>query len=138
MSPPPAHSPFRTVLTVRVGDLNYGGHLGNDRIVGFFQEIRVRWLRQFGWTELDVAGVGILQTDLTVRYRRQAFLGDRLEGTLRIEKVRTRGADLAYSLLRASDQTVVAEGTTGLVFFDYPTQQVRHTPEAFAALATAP
>lgn len=135
MSTPSASSDFRTILTVRVGDLNYGGHLGNDRIVGYFQEIRVRWLQQFGWTELDVAGVGILQTELAVRYRRQAFLGDMLEGLLGIEKVKTRGVDLAYTLLRTSDQKVIAEGSTGLIFFDYATQQVTHTPEAFAALA---
>jgi hypothetical protein len=37
----PAGFPFRTTLTVRVTDLNYGNHLGNDALLGLLHEARV-------------------------------------------------------------------------------------------------
>ena len=48
---------FRTSLTVRVTDLNYGRHLGNDAVLGLLHEARVRFLRSLGYAELDVEGV---------------------------------------------------------------------------------
>ena len=47
----PAAWSFRTELPVRITDLNYGGHVGNDALLAMIQEARVRWLGQFGWTE---------------------------------------------------------------------------------------
>ena len=36
--------PFATELEVRVGDVNYGGHLGNDALLGLLHEARIRFL----------------------------------------------------------------------------------------------
>ena len=35
-------NPITTRLTVRIGDINYGGHLGHDRLITL--------LHQAGWT----------------------------------------------------------------------------------------
>ena len=41
----PATFPFRTEIPVRITDLNYGGHLGNDALLGLLHEARVHFLR---------------------------------------------------------------------------------------------
>ena len=45
---------FSTQLTVGIGDINYGGHVGNDRFLLFFQEARLRFLAGFGMSEAAV------------------------------------------------------------------------------------
>jgi len=122
--------PFRTTLTVRVTDLNYGNHLGNDALLGMVHEARVRFLAAMGYSELDVEGVGLLMADCAIVYKTQAFLGDRLDISVAAGEFTRVGCDLLY-LLEKADGQEVARVKTGLVFFDYPTQTVRPVPEAF-------
>ena len=44
---------FQTEITVRVTDLNYGGHLGNDKLLSLIHEARVAFLACFGFSEMD-------------------------------------------------------------------------------------
>ena len=45
---------FSTEIPVRITDLNYGNHLGNDAILSLLHEARVRFLAYYGWTESSV------------------------------------------------------------------------------------
>jgi acyl-CoA thioester hydrolase len=45
------HYPFSTDITVRTTDLNYGGHLGNDRLLSLIHEARVAFLKYRGLTQ---------------------------------------------------------------------------------------
>lgn len=130
----PAQWDFSTTLTVRVGDLNYGNHLGNDRVVSFIHETRVRWLASNGWSEMDVEGAAVIQTDTSVQYKSQGFLGDVIEVKLAIVEVHRRGFELAYRMERPADKTEIARATTNLLFFDYGSQQISNTPDKFAEM----
>lgn len=124
---------FSTTFRVRVSDINYGGHLGNDRVLSLFHEARVRWLAHEGWTEAEIDGVGIVQTEAHLRYRAQAFHGDELACRVELSEVKSRGFSLSYLLKRASDGATVADGSTVLRFFDYKTQSIASTPPGFAS-----
>ena len=63
---------FTTHLPVRVTDLNYGNHLGNDAFVACRHEARARWLHQYTWTELDMNGSGLIMVELAVRCSKAA------------------------------------------------------------------
>ena len=126
--------PYRTTLTVRVTDLNYGNHLGNDALLGMVHEARVRFLAAMGYSELDVEGVGMLMADCAIVYKAQAFLGDRLDISVAAGDFTRVGCDLLY-LLEKADGQEVARVKTGLVFFDYAAQAVRPVPGAFRARA---
>ena len=65
-------------LTVRTTDLNYGGHLSNDRLLSPVHEARVSWLAKHGWSELDCAGVGLIMGDAVLFYQGEFFAGDLL------------------------------------------------------------
>ena len=39
---------FQVEMAVRVTDLNYGGHLGNDRLLSLVHEARVAFLAEHG------------------------------------------------------------------------------------------
>lgn len=123
---------FRTRLGVRVTDVNYGGHLGNDRVLGLAHEARVRWLAFCGLSEKDVGGVGLIMADAALVFRGEAFLGDELEVDLGTIDVRRSGFDLVYRLTRPADAAEIALVKTGMVCFDYAARKVARLPHELA------
>ena len=54
---------FQTEVTVRIGDINYGGHLGNDAVLSLAHEARLQYFKSLGYSEIDIEGVGIVLAD---------------------------------------------------------------------------
>ena len=50
----PEQFAFSTTIPVRITDLNYGKHVGNDTILSMIHEARVQYLRQLGYGELEL------------------------------------------------------------------------------------
>lgn len=121
--------PFSISLTVRVTDLNYGGHLGNDRLLALIHEARVSYLARQGWTEFDCAGVGLIMTDAAIQYRREAFAGDQLEFEVGPADASRTGFRFYYRITRHDDQAIVAVAETGMACFDYERRRVAPLPE---------
>ncbi|HCB15290.1 MAG TPA: thioesterase, partial [Gammaproteobacteria bacterium] len=64
----PADYSFTTELRIRITDVNYGGHLGNDAMLGLLHEARVRFLKHHGFSELDIGGCGLIMTGSSLVY----------------------------------------------------------------------
>ena len=62
---------FSTEIPVRITDLNYGRHLGNDALLSIIHEARVRFLSHFNYTESDIEGVGSMMADVAIIYKHQ-------------------------------------------------------------------
>jgi len=121
---------FTMPYTVRIADINYGGHVANSAVLNFFQEARIAYLGQMGpFSELDLGGCGIILPEAQVRYRAEMFHGDQLLIGVRIEAMKNSSMMMAYRIDREGQ--VVAEGTTALVAFDYRTRRPVRLPEAF-------
>lgn len=127
----PEELPFQTELSVRVTDLNYGGHVGNDVVLAFCHEARARLFRTLGFSELNVAGLGIIVADAVVVYRAESFFGDRLRIRAAAGDHNRYGCDFFYRLERPSDDSEIARAKTGIVFFDYRKRRVAPAPEVF-------
>ena len=125
----PSIFPFRTALDVRVTDLNYGNHLGNDALLGLLHEARVRFLASLGYSELSVEGLGILMADCAIVYKAQGRLGDRLQVEVGVGDFTRSGCDLFYRVLRGDAE--LARAKTGIVFYDYRAEAVRPVPAGF-------
>lgn len=124
----------RIRLAVRVADVNYGGHLGNDRVLGLAHEARVRWLASCGLSEKDVGGPGLIMADAALVFRGEAFLGDELDVEVGACEVGRSGFGLVYRMRRVSDGAEIALVRTGMVCFDYTARRVARVPESFARL----
>ena len=131
--------PFTHALTVRTTDLNYGGHLGNDRLLALVHEARVAWLASHGWTELESGGVGLIMGDAALVYQGEAFAGDRLELGVVAGEPGRGGFRLFTRVTRVGDDgdaEPVALVETGMVCFDYARRRPARLPEAVAAVCT--
>jgi YbgC/YbaW family acyl-CoA thioester hydrolase len=121
---------FETEIVVRVSDLNYGGHVGNDTILTLMQEARVLFYRSLGFKdEVNIDGsVGQIISDAAVQYKAESFLGDILIIKLAIDEISKYGFDMIYVLVNRTSGHEVARAKTGIVCFDYERRKVASIP----------
>ena len=123
-------------LTVRITDVNYGGHVGNDTLLAFLQEARVDWLRRLGYpSELLAPPVGLILVDLSVRLKAEAKYADQLEIRLAVSEWTRTGFELVYQVYRPANATEIARATTGFAFYDYTAGHLAAAPPDFRARA---
>ncbi|MGE3174977.1 MAG: acyl-CoA thioesterase [Planctomycetota bacterium] len=134
----PAQLPFATELDVRVTDMNYGGHLGNDAMLSLIHEARFRFFRHHGMSERDAGGARLVLADVAIVYRKEAFAGDRLRFEVGIGDTARVACDLCYRVTRPADAQLVAEAKTGLVFLDPETRRPIAVPPRVMALRAEP
>ena len=126
---PRAAYDFVVPITVRTTDVNYGGHLGNDRLLALLQEARVAFLGVYGWSEMDCAGVGLIMSDAVIVFRAEAFAGDVLHIEVTPFAASRAGFRLSYRATRQADETLIALAESGLACFDYAARQVVPLPD---------
>lgn len=126
---------YESSVTLRIDDMNYGGHLSNDRVLALFHNLRVEWLNEYGFSELKAFGSSLIMSDSQVQYRAEGFQGDQLKAILFLGEIGNSGFELYYQLIRQEDQKEIARGKTGMVFFDYDKRKVARVPEDFAKYA---
>lgn len=127
---PDTHS-FCTKLKVRVTDVNYANHLGNDAMISLLHEARLEFLNDLGFTEANIAGLGLMVTDLAVIYKSEAFVGDELSFHVGVADFNKYGCDVLYKVINNKADKLVAEGKTGVVFFDFDERKIARVPKAF-------
>lgn len=124
---------FETELAVRIGDVNYGRHLGNDAVLALAHEARIQFLARHGFSEADTCGLGMIMTDAVVVYKSQAFHGDVLKVQADAVDFGPCGCDFVFRFTAKSDGREIARVKTGIVFFDYAAKKIARMPDAFRA-----
>ena len=127
----PANVSFTTELRVRITDVNYGGHLGNDAMLSLLHEARVRFLEHYGLSELDIGGFGLIMTDSALVYKSEAFPGETLVIAMALADFNKYGCDFMYQVTEKTSGREVARAKTGMVFFDYAKRAVQKIPHTF-------
>lgn len=126
----PSGFPFSTSIPVRITDLNYGSHVGNDTILSIIHEVRVQFLKKYGYSELDFAGAGLIMSDAAIEFKSELFYGDTIIASAAAGDFSRIGFDIFYKLEKQSDApAVVALAKTGMVCFDYKLKKIVPLPE---------
>jgi acyl-CoA thioester hydrolase len=127
----PEHFSFVANIPVRITDLNYGGHVGNDSILSLIHEIRVQFLRHHGYGELDLAGVGLIMADVAIEFKSELFYGDSLRASVAASEFSRVGFELYYKLEKQSGQkwVPVSFARTGMICYDYTLKKIVSVPK---------
>ena len=125
---------FTTDIQVCINNINYGGHLGNDSLLSLIHEARIRFLKENGFTESDICGVGIIMVDTVILYKSESFHGDVLTFKVAVGNVGKVGCDFCFVVTNKNTGKDIAHAKTGVVFFDYGKKKVMNTPQEFKKL----
>lgn len=120
---------FSTLLPIRITDLNYGGHVGNDTVVSLLHEARMQYLSHYGYSELDLGGISLIMGDLAIEYKGEVFYGNTLRVYVTAFDFSRVSFDLAYMLVNEGDEKIVALAKTGMVCYDYDKRKTASVPE---------
>ena len=131
--------PFSTALDVRVADLNYGAHLGYERLLSLAHQARVRLLAGLGVTELDLGGgtIGIVAADVAVTYLAEAFLDDVLVFEIKPVEIGLVAFRLAHRVTHQVTGRKIALIEIGFVGFDSRRRAPGRLPDPFVAALRA-
>jgi len=124
---------YSTDLHVRVDDINYGGHVGNDRFLTLIQEARLRLFRDLGYKDEATISdkTGIIVTDAAIVYKSELFLGDKVQIDISISDRNKYGFDFFYRINNLVKNKISAIIKTGVVSYDYGNSKVVTFPEDF-------
>ncbi len=117
-------------IPVRIADINYGNHVGNDAFVSIIHESRVQWLKQYNYTELDIESVGLIMSDLAIEFKNESFYGDIIDVELYAAEIARVSFELYYKLCttRNNKPILLAHAKTGMVCYDYTSKKITEIP----------
>ena len=121
---------FSTQIPIRITDINYGAHLGNDSLLSIIHEARVQFFKHLDYTEMDIEGTGTMMADVVIVYKSQSFYGDVLTIEIGVDEISKKSCDLYYRVVNDNNK-VVALSKTAIVFFDFQTQKPVRIPTEF-------
>ena len=127
LSLPTNASIFKTQIPVRITDLNYGGHLGNQVFLEYCHEARAQYFKSLNQSETSFFDSALIMADAQVVFRAEVFWEDTINFEVFVSEVGTYGFELFYLLTNSQNQEV-ARIKTGMVFFDYENRKIAKAP----------
>lgn len=117
----PNHYSFTTQLQIRVTDLNYGGHVGNDTVLSLLQEARQQFLQSRGLAELHIGPYGLIMADVMVEYKKELNHLDIINIDVVACDFDKLGFDIYYKvyLQNGTEEIIAVKAKTGMMLFDY-------------------
>jgi len=133
----PEKTLFSCDIPVRITDINYGQHLAHDKLISMLHEARAQLFQHFNMSESDIEGLGIIMSDLAIKYQAEAFYPDSLTIEISLAEPTRCGFNMYYRITK-NDTKVIATAKTGLVFFNYQYKKPALIPTSFNALLKDP
>lgn len=128
----PGNFSFSTIIPVRITDVNYGGHVGNDTVLSLIHESRMQFLQRYGHTEMNFGGIGMIMSDVAIEFKNELFYGDAITASVAIGEISKVAFALYYKLEKQGEKgpVLVAVARTGMVCYDYDKKKMAAFPEA--------
>ena len=123
---------FSTLIPIRIGDINYGNHVGNDAVLSIIHEARMQFFFQHSYTELDCGGVGLIMYDAGIEFKKELFYGDTLQVSVQASNFTQTGFDLFYKLEKKENgkSIIAAVAKTGMLCYNYDLKKIAFMPAA--------
>lgn len=122
---------FSCHIPVRITDINYGGHAGNDTVLSIIHEARMQFLKSYGYTEMEFECVGMIMSDVGIEFKNELFYGDVVIASVAVSGFSKVSFDLYYKLEKETNgkKILAAIAKTGMVCYDYKKKKIVTVPE---------
>lgn len=114
---------FEATVQVRFGDLDCMGHVNNAVYFTYMEQARVEFCNQF--PDLDFrksdnrSGKSFILASISCDFKRPVTMGQDLVVAVSISKIGTASFEMTYQLKLNGGDTLVAEGRSVQVYYDY-------------------
>lgn len=131
---------FSCQIPIRITDINYAGHVGNDTVLSVIHEARMQFFISFGYTEMNFAGTAMIMADVAIEFKKELFYGDVVIVSVTAGEISKVGFELLYKLEtvrqaprkyrnRQGDKPqLVAKAKTGMICYDYQKKKIVAVP----------
>jgi len=126
----PEEYQFSTELEVRIQHINRGNHVGNDQLISFMNEARVRFLPE-KISDPNLDGFAMINADLAVIYKSEAYYGDLLCIDVTPEDFHKYGFDLFFRITEKKSGREIAHAKMGMLLFDFVNKQLQAVSDEF-------
>ena len=123
----PKEFSYSTLIPIRITDLNYGGHVGNDTVLTLFHEARMQFLTHHGVSEMNFGGVGLIMRNVVIEFRKEIFYRNAIKVYVTLANFNKASFDVFYKMAKI-DETIVAIGKTGMVCYNYELKKIVAVP----------
>ncbi|MEO6838984.1 MAG: thioesterase family protein [Ginsengibacter sp.] len=126
-------------IPVRITDINFGNHVGNNAFVEIIHESRAQFLKQHGFTEMDVAGTSLIMSELLVEFKNESHYNDLLEVKIFSGEILRVSFELFYeiSTKKNNQEIIIARAKTGMVCYNKTLKKVETVPEKLKSILMA-
>ena len=126
----PANFHFSINIPVRITDINYDGHVGNDSILSILHEARMQFFKSLDYTEMEFGGVGLIMSDVIIEFKNELFYGDSLIASVVSGEFTQVSFEIFYKLetYRGVNKVLIAVAKTGMVCYDYKNKKIVAVP----------
>lgn len=117
----PDNYAFSTILSVRITDINYGGHAGNEVFLSLAHEARLQFLGFYGYSELNFAGTGLIMANAAIEFKQELTYGNEVKISVSATGFDRLGFDIVYLMEVKQHERwlTAAKVKTGMVCYDY-------------------
>lgn len=130
---------FSTTIITSKKDINYGGHVGNERFLLFAQETRIAFLNTLGQSETSFGPYGLILAEAHVEYLSELFEGEILSIDLSITRPTRVAFECYYQIKTTRDGKEIKAAVirTNMICFDYQERKVKSIPEGLKTALAA-
>ncbi len=122
---------FSLPLEVDTGSKEPDNHLVHHNHILLFQQARVAYLKQFGYTERNIEGFRAFIVEVACTYKNELFNQDQIEVKCRMDDIKGKVFSMSYSIEK--DGIVCAHGMTKSICINPVSKEPVPVPDAFAA-----
>ena len=126
----PDNFKFSTIIKIRITDLNYGGHVGNDSFLSLIHEARQQFLNSFGYSELKLEDTSLIMIDAGIEFKKELNYGDEVKISVAANCFDKFGFDIFYKLeiINADNFILAGKAKTGMLCYDYENKKLTGVP----------
>ncbi|MBV9963878.1 MAG: thioesterase family protein [Parafilimonas sp.] len=134
----PEQFSFSTIIKIRITDLNYGGHVGNDSFLSLIHEARQQFLNHFGYSELQIENTSLIMADASIEFKKELSYKDEVKISVAANGFDKYGFDIFYKLEIIQQQNLILTGKakTGMLCYDYQNKKLMPVPEKLKQVLT--
>ena len=127
----PDNFKFSTIIKIRITDLNYGGHVGNDSFLSLMHEARQQFLNHFGYSELQIENTSLIMAGAAIEFKKELNYPDEVKISVAANDFDKYGFDIFYKLEIVSEEKLIlaAKSKTRMLCYNYEAKKLVITPE---------